>query len=181
MAGIPRTMATTTLTSQQLQQLANSRGQLFSSALQSALRGVAVNAQGQRTTTQLIARPAPTSGTVVTGAAAVAAIGSSSAQGIHTTAMLRPQQATQPRQPHTATIALQRPIGVAAASTTSVSGTSSLTVTSSPQTIAGSQAMNANQTPIAVAVANQSQGNVTGVSATRGGIVTPHGTIRISE
>merc|ERR1712062_104281 len=55
LAGIPRPMATTTLTSQQLQQLANSRGQLFSSALQSALRGVAVNAQGQRTTTQLIA------------------------------------------------------------------------------------------------------------------------------
>ena len=173
LAGIPRTMATTTLTSQQLQQLANSKGQLFSSALQSALRGVAVNAQGQRTTTQLIARPAPASGTVVTGAAAVAAIGSS-AQGIHTTAMLRPQQAAQPRQPHTATIALQRPIGVAAASTASVTGTSSLTVTSSQQ----SAAMNSSQTPIAVAVSNQPQGNVAGASATRGGIVTPHGTIR---
>ena len=58
-AGIPRTMATTTLTSQQLQQLANSRGML-PSALQTALRGVGVNAQGQRTTTQLIARAAPT-------------------------------------------------------------------------------------------------------------------------
>ena len=170
-------MATTTLTSQQLQQLANSRGQLFSTALQSALRGVAVNAQGQRTTTQLIARTAPASGTVVTGAAAVAAIGSS-AQGIHTTAMLRPQQAAQPRQPHTATIALQRPIGVAAASTTSVTGTSSLTVTSSQQTVTGSAAMNSNPSPIAVAVSNQPQGNVAGVSGTRGGIVTPHGTIR---
>ena len=171
-------MATTTLTSQQLQQLANSRGQLFSSALQTALRGVAVNAQGQRTTTQLIARPAPASGTVVTGAAAVAAVGSSPGQGVHTTAMLRPQQqhSTQQRQPHTATIALQRPIGVGIVSTGSGTVAPTLTVTSSQQLASGTAAGNA--TPIALAVASQQQANITGATVTRGGIVTPHGTIR---
>ena len=170
-------MATTTLTSQQLQQLANSRGQLFSSALQSALRGVAVNAQGQRTTTQLIARPAPASGTVVTGAAAIAAIGSSPGQGLHTTAMLRSQQpSAQQRQPHTATIALQRPIGVSVASTGSGNLTPTLTVTSSQQLASGTTGVTGNPTPISLAVPNQ-QSNVTVASGTRG-IVTPHGTIR---
>ena len=125
-------MATTTLTSQQLQQLANSRGML-PSALQTALRGVGVNAQGQRTTTQLIARAAPTSGTVVSGAAAVAGAGASPGQGVHTTAMLRPQQhSTQQMQPHTATIALQRPIGIGVSLTGSTI-VATLSVTSSPQ------------------------------------------------
>ena len=166
-------MATTTLTSQQLQQLANSRGQLFSTALQSALRGVAVNAQGQRTT-QLIARPAPASGTVVTGAAAVAAIGTSPGQGVHTTAMLRPQQhSIQQRQPHTATIALQRPIGVGVVSTGSASVTPTLTVTSSQQVASGTSGLTGNQTPISLSLTNQQQSG-----ATRGGIITPHGTIR---
>lgn len=161
-------MATTTLTSQQLQQLANSRSML-PPALQTALRGVGINAQGQRTTTQLIARPAPTSGTVVAGAAAVA---SSHGQGVHTTAMLRPQQqhSTQQRQPHTATIALQRPIGIGVPSTGSGP---TLTATSSPQQLMAGTTATGSASPIALAVANQQQATVA-----RGGIVTPHGTIR---
>ena len=170
-------MATTTLTSQQLQQLANSRGML-PSALQTALRGVGVNAQGQRTTTQLIARAAPTSGTVVSGAAAVAAAGASPGQGVHTTAMLRPQQhSTQQRQPHTATIALQRPIGMGV-STGSSTIASTLTVTSSPQQLVAGTAATGSATPIALAVANQQQATVAAATVARGGIVTPHGTIR---
>ena len=172
-------MATTTLTSQQLQQLANSRGQLFSSALQTALRGVAVNAQGQRTTTQLIARPAPASSAIVTGATAVAAVGSSPGQSVHTAAVLRPQQqqSSQQRQPHTATIALQRPIGVGVVSTGSGTVAPTLTATSSQQLASGTVA-SGNTTPIALAVANQQQANVTVANVTRGGIVTPHGTLR---
>ena len=174
LAGIPRTMATTTLTSQQLQQLANSRSML-PPALQTALRGVGINAQGQRTTTQLIARPAPTSGTVVAGATAVPAVGSSPTQGVHTAAMLRPQQqhSTQQRQPHTATIALQRPIGIGVPSTGSGTIAPTLTATSSPQQLLAGTTATGSATPIALAVANQQQPTVA-----RGGIVTPHGTIR---
>merc|ERR1711997_489935 len=112
------------------------------------------------------------------GAAAVAAIGSSPGTGIHTTALLRLQHHTaQQRQPHTATIALQRPIGVGVVSTGSGSVTPTLTATSSQQLSSAGAGATGNTTPIALAVANQQQGNVTGATATRG-IVTPQGTIR---
>lgn len=97
---LPRTMATTTLTAQQLQQLAASRGQVLSSALQSALRGGNIT---QRT--QLIARPA------------TASTSSSTQQTVLrpqtvSLAVSQPSQltATAAGQPRPSTIAIQRPM-----------------------------------------------------------------------
>ena len=167
MAGIPRKMTTTFLTSEQFSP--NSRGQIFSSALQSAVRGVAVATQGPRTTAQSIAKPAPVLGKV---ADAVSVIGSSSPKGIHTTTMPRPEQAVYPRQPPMDTISYQRTLGVAADSAASASVTSTLLVTSPQQTITGRLAINANSTPIAVAASNKPQGRVDGVSVSKGGIAS---------
>ena len=103
LAGIPRTMTTTTLTAQQLQQLTGARsGQVFSS-IQNALRANAV--VGQRA--QLITRPASST----------------------TSTMLRPQTITgqvaaiNQQQARPPTIALQRPIGTAPATQQQISGT----------------------------------------------------------
>lgn len=111
---LPRTMATTTLTAQQLQQLAASRGQVLSSALQSALRGGGLGARAQ-----LIARPAAAAAAgqaqMTTTVAAAAAAGQTMLRPqtlAQTTGLVQSSVRTAPQQP---TIALQRPATTSAA------------------------------------------------------------------
>jgi len=112
LAGIPRTMTTTTLTAQQLQQLTGARsGQVFSTAaIQNALRANAA-VVGQRT--QLITRPA----TAQSAAAAAAAAAQAQATMLRpqTIAASQVQAISQAGQRGAPTIALQRPLGAAGA------------------------------------------------------------------
>ena len=85
---MPRTMTTTTLTAQQLQQLANSRGQIISPALTSALRAGNVNPRTQFITT----RPAAAGQTMLRA---------------QQTASQRPALIQQQGHPRQQTIALQ--------------------------------------------------------------------------